>query len=268
MKSIRFWSVIWSLAAASLLYGSKQANAELAFYDTFETGTIGTNPTTPIVGLPWTTFAATDNNTVQANPLVSGNDSSAQVLRVQRGAGLPAGREFLDITAAQSAQLAAGSLMTIQFKHYQPDPNTKSIAVLLYEDTNHNFLNNEIDLEFLGGRALKYYSNAINNFVDTGLTGTSGWDDVTVVVDYIADTWSVSLNGGAPVSNLPFVDGVGHTTGASILFGPSSSPVLGYVDDVKVYVGAVPEPASAVLLGIAACVATLISTSRNNRRSS
>lgn len=250
MMSIR--NVLMLLAASLFVFvGSNSAKADLAFYDSFETGTIGANPTTPTLGLPWATVGATDNNTVQANPLVSVANGSAKVMQVNRASGSPAGREFFDLTPAQTAQTAAGQLLTLQFKHYQPDPNIKSIALLTYENALHNFTQNQIDLEFLGGRALKYYSNAINNFIDTGLVGTSGWDNVEVVIDYTTDKWSVSLNGGTPVSNLPFVTDGGFTQFASALFGPSSSPVNGFVDDVTVYVGAIPEPSSIMLVSLA-----------------
>lgn len=250
MMSIR--NVLMLLAASLFVFvGSNTVLAALAFYDNFETETIGVNPTVPTIGLPWTNIGATDNGTVQANPLVSGANGSARVLQINRGAGAPAGREFFDLTPAQTAQTAAGELLTLQFKHYQPDPAIKSIALLTYENALHNFTDNQIDLEFLGGRSLKYYSNAINNFVDTGLVGTSGWDNVEVVINYTTDTWSVSLNGGAPVSNLPFVTGGGFTQFASALFGPSSSPVNGFVDDVTAYVGAVPEPSSFLLVSLA-----------------
>lgn len=247
-----FRNVLMFLAAS--LFGFVDFStvmADLAFYDSFETGTIGANPTSPIIGSPWVTVGATDNNTVQANPLVSGANGSAKVLQVNRAQGSPAGREFFDLTPAQTAQTAAGELLTLQFKHYQPDATRPSIALLTYENALHNFTQNQIDLEFLGGRALKYYLNSANGFIDTGLVGTSGWDNVEVVVNYTTDTWSVSLNGGTPVSNLPFVTGGGFTQFASALFGPSTSPVTGYVDDVAAYVGAIPEPSSILLVSLA-----------------
>lgn len=250
MMSIRFMSLLWVIAVASLLFDSRVAKAELAFYDNYEAGTIGANPTTPVIGNPYVQQGSgTDNMTVQANPLNNANNSSAQVMRVQRASGTPAGRVFIDLTPAQSAQIAAGDLLTVQFQHYQPEQATDSIALLVYENSLHDFTANAIDVEFLKQRAVKHYNDGPpEGFVDTGLVGTANWDDVKVVVDFITNKWSISLNGGAPVANLPFRNNGDYTTAASLLFGPSTSPVLGYMDNVRVYVGAIPEPTGFVSL--------------------
>ncbi|RIK75935.1 MAG: hypothetical protein DCC67_14580 [Planctomycetota bacterium] len=251
-----------SAVAVACLLSPSAARAALAFFDDFEGGTIGAGPTSPVIGNPWALVGNANTNLVHANPLVNADNGSAQVLRDERSAG-SAGRVFIDLSPAQSAQIASGELLTIRFQHYQPDPSRDALALLVYPTTNHDFLNPAIDLEFHKNRAVKHYNNAPNNFVDTGLVGTDGWDDVEVVLNYATDTWSVSLNGGVAAANLPFVNNDDQTTGASILLGPSQQNVTAFVDNVRVYVGAIPEPASLASFSAAAAALPLV---RRRRR--
>ncbi len=224
----------------------KDVRADLAFQDNYESWSIDARPDQPGVTdqAHWSyvsTGQTTDGHTVQANPLVDAKNSSAQVLRSLRDS-TPAERAFIDLTSAQADRLAAGELLTVTFKHYQPDALRPSIAFGVYQNSNHDFTENSIDLEFLQNREVKDYKDSINNFESTGLFGTADWDDIKVVVNFITDTWTVSVN-GVSSGDLTFRNGGDYTTARSLIFSPCCGHETGFTDDLKVYIGALGVPA-------------------------
>ncbi|RIK75936.1 MAG: hypothetical protein DCC67_14585 [Planctomycetota bacterium] len=232
------------LALITALVGAlavSTASADLVFHDDFEGETIDANPDTPIVGDPWVNIGTLTGHTISANPLVDADNPSSLVLKSHRAGGA-AGRAFIDLTLEQSARIQAGELLTVRFQHYQPDPSRSSIAFAIYQNDFFDFSENAVDVEFHVNREVKHYKDAINNFETTGLFGTDGWDEVELIVDYAADRWSVSLNGGTPVGNLPFRNDGDYMTAATLLISPSVSQMTGYTDNIRVYIGAVPTP--------------------------
>jgi hypothetical protein len=153
--------------------------------------------------------------------------------------GGPAGREYVLLTTEQQARVAAGELVTIRFQHYQPDPTRNSIALAITNNVDFDFSapNMLVDLEWRGNRGVVNYKEALNDFEPLGLTGTAGWDDVEVVVDTMADSFSVKLN-GVLVQDVGFrYDDVDYTTIGSIFISPATSQITGYTDNFSIYIG-------------------------------
>lgn len=243
--TIRSSRLLLALVATLASMTSRLAIADLAFQDNYESWAIDARPDQPGVTdqAHWSyvsTGQTTDGHSVQANPLVNAKNSSAQVLQSLRNS-TPAERAFIDLTSAQADRLAAGELLTATFKHYQPDPTRSSIAFAVYQNSDHNFTENPIDLEFLTNREVKHYKDSLNNFQSTGLFGTADWDDIKVVVNFITDTWTVSVN-GVSSGDLTFRNDGDYTTARSLLFSPCCGRETGFTDDFKVYIGALGVP--------------------------
>lgn len=237
----RATQLLLALVTATLGGMPSLARADLVFQDNYESWAIDARPDQPGVTdqAHWSyvsTEQTTDGHTVQANPLVSAKNNSAQVLRSLRDV-TPAERAFIDLTPAQADRLAAGELLTATFKHYQPEASRPSIAFAIYQNSDHDFTENSVDLEFLQNREVKHYKDSINGFQSTGLFGTDDWDDIAVVVNFITDTWTVSVN-GVSSGDLTFRNDGDYTTARSLLFSPCCGRQTGFTDDLKVYIGA------------------------------
>ncbi|MCC7083427.1 MAG: PEP-CTERM sorting domain-containing protein [Pirellulales bacterium] len=237
-----------ALVCGIIVFQACRAQAALVYADDFEAETIGLNPLTPTIGANWFNNGNLSSNTVQANPLANAQNSSTRALQSER-AGTPAGYSWIDLTPAESAQLAAGEKLTIQYQHYWPDAAKGGVFLGAYDNASHSFTNNAIDLELRAGlnRRFEYYNSA-TGYVNSGLSGTDNWDSITIVADFAANSWTLSVNGSSTAA-LPFTDNNDMSSVQTIMFGGSSGQTLAYVDNVRVYVGELPEPGAMCLLG-------------------
>jgi hypothetical protein len=147
---------------------------------------------------------------------------------------------LLVIGTTAALQIAAGEPLTYRLQHYQADPLRPSVSLAAYQNSFHDFTENAFVLKFDVNRELKHFRDSLGDFESIGLFGTDGWDTVEIVIDYTTDTWSVSLNGGTPVADLPFRNDGDYETARSLLISPSVGQMTGYTDNVEVYIGAVP----------------------------
>ena len=259
MSRVHVRSAIVAVALLGLTAASDLARGDLVLSKNFESDTIGVDPPAP-----WVQTASLGMFTVQANPLpLSPVNPSSQALNIVRPAPNGNGRLWHDLPASASADIAAGQLMMVRFKHYQPSTDLNSFAVLFYPNDLHDFSENMIDLELKagGGRNIKYFDGSE---LDTGLDGTDGWDNIEMTINTVSNHWSISVNGGTPVGNIPFIGNADFSTVRSFLLSPSAGNISGYIDDIQVFVGEVPEPTGMTLL--AGATATIVSVRRRSAR--
>ncbi|MCC7083428.1 MAG: dockerin type I repeat-containing protein [Pirellulales bacterium] len=232
-----FAAAMIAMAAPDLQF----ALAADVFFDDFEAGTLGTQPTTPVTGQPWfhNGPAVATANTVQANPLPEGINTSAQVMRSFRGPGVGGGYAWIDLTGEQQAELESEQLLTVEFKYLQVSP-TNGGELAMYDNANHDFTNNALDLNWFANGTAYWYDGTVPQFKPVGAganaTGSDAWDQCKVVVDFSANHWSIQVNNGE-IFVQPFTNGDDMSKVQTLFFAPASQNVQAYWDDIQVTIG-------------------------------
>lgn len=112
------------------------------------------------------------------------------------------------------------------------------------------------------------------DFVPVSGVALGAWNSFTLFLDYVTQTFTASVNALPVAVGVPFVDGLSATFNDADLSGLQSSATgaasegIAYYDNFKVEAeGVVPEPASFLVWGLGALIATGIYRTRSSRKS-
>jgi hypothetical protein len=217
---------------------------------------------------------------VIANPVSTVDNMSPQVVEVVRdsepdtffGVKLGSGGLPLDATS---------TLITVAWDMYVEPTGDTSGAFGPYFGV-HVFADPAGGLTLLGSLGvdattgeLLYQATGTGELVAPGVTGLLGaWHSFAILLDYVAQEYSIFLDGSQVVGNIGFVDGSFTTFSDADLAGlpgagDAASLALGgtaYYDNYVITQDVVPEPMSVVVWGLGALIASGVYSVRKTRR--
>ena len=237
---------------------SVSVQATVIFQDGFEGDTAGTSlgATVPPIGDHYAFSGFVRDSSTSPPGAAASGTKFAQV----SASGL--GDRWFISPATQTA--ITGQVIDFNAKFYIV-ANPSTTAALDYNTfTDSIFGGRGFDVVVHTDGSLQYYDGSYHNVSASGTIHTNQWISTDIVADFTAGTYTANIDG--VIFSAPFSGGTGHPTNFLNVVPYVDSGASFFYDNINI--SQVPEPASLMLLGLAALGLPAVVRRRRTQKSS